>query len=80
MSALPIREVVIAKLSELSDEQVAEVLEFIQAVEVEHIQTEDDDHNPLLGFFSAPPDFAETSEEVLHREFGLNKPQDFTDQ
>jgi hypothetical protein len=66
MNALPIREVVIAKLSELSDEQVAEVLEFIQAVEVEHPSTENaDDHNPLLGFFSASPDFAETSEEVL---------------
>lgn len=77
MSALPIREEVIAYLREMSDEDVAKVLAFVKEIRVEGQSDEyDDDNNPLRGFFSATPDFAETSEEILHRELGLYKPGD----
>jgi hypothetical protein len=77
MSALPIREEVIAYLRELSDEDVAKVLAFVKEIKVEAPAVAyDDDNNPLRGFFSAAPDFAEKSEEVLHRELGLHKPGD----
>ncbi len=71
MSGTSIRETVIARLQELSDEQIAEVLEFIGNIQSQHIRivpSEGDD--PLVGFISGPTDFAERSQEILRAEFG----------
>ena len=75
MSALPVREAVIATLWELSDDEVMKDLEFIKAVKTTHFTIEQpDDDNPAVGFFSAEPDFAARSQEVLRKEFGQQKP------
>ena len=83
MVALPIREKIVAELDKLSDEQAIVVLEFIQSVKEDEIidraLTEDED-DALVGFFSAGPDFAESSEEILHQEFGLRQARDFKDE
>jgi len=77
MSALPIREEVVSRLNDLSDEEIAEVLEFIKFVESERITIEQSDaDDPAIGFFSGPPDFAARSQEILRREFGRRKSQD----
>lgn len=74
MSALPIREEVIAYLREMSDEEVAKVLAFVKEIRVEEQTSEyDEDNDPLAGFFEGPPDLARTSQEILRREFGLKK-------
>lgn len=74
MSALPIREAVIARLRELSDEQVEEVLEFINEVQTQKITpTEPEEDDPMVGFISGPTDLAERSKEILRREFGQKK-------
>ncbi len=74
MSALPIREAVIARLQDLSDEQVEEVLEFINEVQSERIiATEPEEDDPAIGFFSGPSDFAARSKEILRREFGKKR-------
>lgn len=85
MVALPIREKITAELDKLSDEQAIIVLEFIQSVSKEdisdHVLTDDDDEDDaLVGFFSAGSDFAESSEEILHQEFGLRQARDFKDE
>jgi hypothetical protein len=81
MVALPIREKIAAELDTLSDEQAIVVLQFIQSVKedelTDRVLTEDD---ALVGFFSAGPDFAESSEEILHQEFGLRQARDFKDE
>jgi hypothetical protein len=52
-----IREQIIARLDYLNDAQATKVLEFIEAVEEEAVEVEYDEANdPLLGFFSDPPD------------------------
>ena len=74
MSALPIREAVVARLQELSDAEVAEVLEYIEVVQSQRITIEaSEDDDPAIGFFSGPPDFAAQSKEILRREFGQKK-------
>jgi hypothetical protein len=85
MVALPIREKITAELDTLSDEQAIVVLQFIQSVKADEITdrvlTEgDDEDDALVGFFSAGPDFAESSEEILHQEFGLRQARDFKDE
>jgi hypothetical protein len=76
-----VREQLVAELDHLTDEQVALLLHYAQDLhgkpasdEMEADVGELD--NPLMGFFSGPPDLAETSQEVLRREFGLRKLRD----
>jgi len=88
MSALPIREGAITEIEKLSDEQVAKVLDFIRSVRqgrppyseendsILNGETAGESDDPAIGFFSGPSDLAETSEEILWKEFGLKKPQD----
>jgi hypothetical protein len=80
MSALPVREALIAQLHNLSDDEVKAVLEFIDSMKAHRDVSEYDEANdPLAGFFSGPADLAERSEEILRQEFGLYKPQDTKD-
>lgn len=75
-----IREQIIARLDHLTIVQATKVLEFIETVEEEAVEVEYDEANdPLIGFFSGPPDLGERSEEILEEEFGLIKPQDAKD-
>lgn len=75
MNALPVREAVIASLWELSDDEVVKVLEFIKTVRTHEFTIEPPDaDNPAVGFFSAEPDFAARSQEVLHKHFRLFSP------
>lgn len=74
MSALPIREEVIAEIKKLSDEQVAKVLHFIRTVREEK-PAYSEQNDPMLNgelFFWGTPDLGEHSEEILSQEFGLN--------
>lgn len=67
MSALPIREEVIEQLKVLSDEQVAQVLDFIQSVRKER-RPYSEANDPMLSgelFFSGSEDLSEQSEEIL---------------
>lgn len=74
MSALPVRQAIIARLDELSEDQAAAVLRFIETVQSKYNVAEDDEINdPLVGFISGPTDLAERTEEILWAEFG-NKP------
>lgn len=73
MSALPIREEVIARIKQLSDEQVARVLAFIETVGY-GTEGYSEENDPMLNgelFFDGPPDLGERSEEILEQEFGL---------
>jgi hypothetical protein len=75
MTANPIREKIMAQLDDLSDEQATAVLEFIESVkDSESIVADDLENDPLVGFISGPTDMAEHTEELLKREFGLQKP------
>ena len=68
MNALPIREVVIASLWELSDNEVVKVLEFIKTVRSSAVTIQKPHaDNPAVGFFSAEPDFAARSQDVLYK-------------
>jgi hypothetical protein len=75
-----IREQIIARLDHLNEAQAAKVLEFIETIEEPAGEEEYDEANdPLIGFFSGPPDLGERAEEILEEEFGLIKPQDAKD-
>jgi hypothetical protein len=75
MVALPIRKQVQDKISKLTDEQVAELLRYIEVMESSVLpENYDEDNDPSVGFFSAAPDYASRSKEVLKAEFGMRKP------
>jgi len=79
MVALPIRKQVQDKLSKLTDEQLAEVLRYIEVMESSVLpQDYDEDNDPSVGFFSAAPDYASRSKEILKAEFGMRKPSNGT--
>ncbi len=69
-----VREQLIAKLDELSDEQVASVLRYVEAMQTTSLPEDYDEANdPAIGFFSADPEFASRTEEILREGFGRSK-------
>ena len=55
------RERLIAKLDELTDEEIAALLHYIDAMQSTSLPDDYDEANdPAIGFFSAAPDFAES--------------------
>jgi hypothetical protein len=62
------REELSAKLDELTDEQIAAVLRYVEAMQTTALPKDYDAANdPAIGFFSADPDCASRTEEILHR-------------
>ena len=69
-----VREQLIAKLDELSDEEVAAVLRYVEAMQTTSLPEDYDEANdPAVGFFTAEPDFASRTEEILREGFGRAK-------
>ena len=70
-----LREQVVSKLDDLSDEEVVAVLHYIEAIQSVLLPDDYDETNdPAIGFFSAEPDFASRTEEILREGFGQPKP------
>lgn len=70
VNALPLRNSVIARLQQLSDEQIAHVLLFIQTIQG---QQYDERTDPLLNdelSFLGQPDLGERAEDILNLELG----------
>ena len=69
MSALRVRDELIFKLNDLDDTQIAALLEFIKVIQpVKSLENYSEATDPLLNSelqFSAAPDFAERSEDIL---------------
>ena len=62
MAALPLRKQIQGKLSELNDEQLAELLRYIEVMQSSVLPADyDEDNDPSVGFFSAAPDYASRS-------------------
>jgi len=68
--ALPdVREQLIAKLNDLSDEQVSRLLSYARGMESETLPedySEEDD--PSIGFISGPTDLARRAKQILRDE------------
>jgi len=76
MATSALREKVNHKLDELNDEQLAELLRYIEIMESNVLpDTYDEDNDPSVGFFSGDPDLGSRTSEILRAEFGLRKPQ-----
>lgn len=75
MATPDLREKVERKLDELNDEQLAELLRYIEIME-SNVPPDDYDEakDPSVGFFSGDPDLASRTREILRAEFGLRKP------
>jgi len=68
------REQVISKLEDLSDEEVVAVLHYIEAMaSISLPEDYNEVRDPAIGFFSAEPDFASRTEEILQEGFGQPK-------
>ena len=77
MAALTIRKQLQSKLDLLTDDQLAELLRYIEVMQSSVLpETYDEDNDPSVGFFSAPPDYASRAKEVLQAEFGIRKSSD----
>ena len=75
MVALHILKQIESKLVHLSDDQLAELLRYIDVMESSVLPEDyDEDNDPSVGFFSAAPDYASRPKEILNREFGMRKP------
>lgn len=75
MAVPNIREQLIAKLDELSDEQIAALLDYVEAMRTTSLPEDYDEANdPAIGFFSADPEFASRTEETLQEGFGRRNP------
>lgn len=69
-----VRKQIEHKLDHLNPEQLAELLRYIEVMESSGVPEDyDEDNDPLVGFFSAEPNFATRSQEILRREFGRTK-------
>lgn len=77
MVTLTIRKQIQSKLDLLSDDQLAELLRYIEVMQSSVLpETYDEDNDPSVGFFSASPDYGSRAKEVLQAEFGIRKPSD----
>ncbi len=66
-----VRQQLVSELKHLTDEQVAELLRYVETMQSFELPDDyDEDNDPSVGFFSAEPDFASRSEEILRAEFG----------
>jgi hypothetical protein len=66
MVALSIREQLINKLDELSEREIEAVLRYAEVMQSMRLPDDyDEDHDPSVGFFSAEPDFAERTKQIL---------------
>ena len=71
------RERLIAKLDELTDEEIAVLLHYVEAMQSTTLPDDYDEANdPAIGFFSAAPDFASRTEEILQAGFGRSQQND----
>ena len=68
------REKLIARVGEMTDEQVEAFLKLATLIGSEPEDAPyDEDNDPTIGFMSASPDFASTSSDVLRRElYGIS--------
>lgn len=74
MAAPDIRQQLIAKLDNLSDEEMKALLRYIEAMQSTSLPDDYDEANdPAIGFFSADPEFASRTEEILQAGFGRSK-------
>ena len=73
-----IREALVKRLDALTDEQVAALLQVVEAFEItnghaEPLDEYDESNDPTIAMFSGPTDLGERSEDILHEEFGIRK-------
>ncbi len=74
MATPALREKVSRKLDQLNDEQLAELLRYIEIMESNVLPDDyDEDNDPSVGFFSGDPELASRTTEILSAEFGLRK-------
>jgi hypothetical protein len=69
MATSALREKVDRKLDELNDEQLAELLRYIEIMESNVLpDTYDEDRDPSVGFFSGDPELASRTSDILRVE------------
>ena len=74
MNSPSLREAFVKKLDELTDEQVAALLNMVEAFEFPSTsEGYDESKDPTIAMFSGPNDLAERSEDILAEEFGVRK-------
>ena len=75
MAVQDLREQVKARVDTLSDQELAAVLRYIEVMSKPTLPDDYDiENDPAIGFFSAEPDFASRTEEILEKGFGQRKP------
>jgi hypothetical protein len=66
VSTSALREQVERKLDEFNDQQLAELLRYIEIMESNVLQDDyDEDKDPTIGFISGPTDLASRAKEIL---------------
>jgi hypothetical protein len=74
MNSPSLREAFVKKLDELTDEQVAALLNMVETFDYSSASEEyDESKDPTIAMFSGPTDLAERSEDILADEFGVRK-------
>ncbi len=69
MATSALREKVDRKLDELNDEQLAELLRYIEIMESNLLPADyDEDNDPTIGFISGPTDLSARAKEILRDE------------
>jgi|tagenome__1003787_1003787.scaffolds.fasta_scaffold14344628_1 hypothetical protein len=69
MAVPNVREQVEAKLDQLSDEELASVLHYVEAMQTTELPADYDEANdPSIGFLSGPTDHARRSRQILYDE------------
>lgn len=74
MAVPNLREQLNARLETMSDEELAALLRYAEAMQSTSLPEDYDEANdPSIGFLSAEPDFASRTEEILELGFGQSK-------
>ena len=69
MAMSTVRERLITKLDELSDEQVASLLSYAEAMQSTTLPDDyDEDNDPSIGFISGPTHLASRAKDILRDE------------
>ena len=72
-----VRQKLIAKMDDLSNEQLESLLNYAESMQVGSFTDKSDKgRNALVGFISGPVDAAERTEEILWAEFGMRSSDD----
>lgn len=79
MSALPKREMIERELDHLSEEQLDNLLDYIEMMKSSGIDDYDESRDMTIGIIKGSTDAGQRTKDILRAEFGIKKSHDHSE-